>query len=147
MVGKGQSIIQIFEQLAPKHIAVPDDRIGLLVGTLNKEVKKIMLTLDILEEVVDEAIEKEVDLIIAHHAVIFKPLKNLRTDLPQGRIYEKLLKHNIAVYIAHTNLDSAEGGVNVVLANKLPLKNVEILENIVNYLSDLGIYQKALSTK
>jgi len=128
MFAKGQHIVQIFEQLAPKHLAMPEDKIGLQVGTLHKEVKKVMLTLDVLENVVDEAIENKVDLILSHHAIIYKPLKHLRTDLPQGRLLEKLLKHDIAVYTAHTNLDAAEGGVNDVLAQKLGLGETELLE-------------------
>ncbi len=128
MFAKGQSIIQIFEQLAPKQLAIPEDKIGLQVGTLHKEVKKVMLTLDVLENVVDEAIENQVNLIITHHAIIYLPLKNVRTDLSQGRIIEKLIKHDIAVYVAHTNLDAAEGGVNDVLAHKLALKETELLD-------------------
>ncbi|WP_027415843.1 Nif3-like dinuclear metal center hexameric protein [Aneurinibacillus terranovensis] len=128
MFASGQRIIQYFETFAPKHLAMEGDKIGLQVGTLNKEVKKVMVTLDILEGVVDEAIAQGVDLIVAHHAVIFRPLKNLRTDLPAGRLYEKLIKHDIAVYIAHTNLDVAEGGINDLMAEALGLIDVDILE-------------------
>ncbi|WCN38795.1 Nif3-like dinuclear metal center hexameric protein [Aneurinibacillus uraniidurans] len=128
MYANGQRIIQYFEQFAPKHLAMEGDKIGLQVGTLQKEVKKVMIALDILENVVDEAIAEGVDLIIAHHAVIFRPLKNLRTDLPAGRLYEKLIKHDIAVYIAHTNLDVAEGGINDLMAEALGLTDVDTLE-------------------
>jgi dinuclear metal center YbgI/SA1388 family protein len=128
MYASGQRIIQYFEQFAPKHLAMEGDKIGLQVGTLQKEVKKVMIALDVLEEVVDEAIAENVDLIIAHHAVIFRPLKNLRTDLPAGRLYEKLIKHDIAVYIAHTNLDVAEGGINDLMVQALGLTEVDILE-------------------
>ncbi len=127
MFAKGQNIIQIFEQLAPKRLAMTEDKIGLQVGSLDKEVKKVMLTLDVLENVVDEAIEKDVDLIISHHAVIFNPLKNLRTDLARGRIYQKLLKHDIAVYVAHSNLDAADHGVNDALVKVLGFKDSDPL--------------------
>ncbi len=137
MSATGQHIIQIFEQLAPKYLAIPDDKIGLQLGTLNKDINKIMLTLDVLESVVDEAIEKEIDLIISHHPIIFKPLKNLRTDLPQGRMYEKLIKNDISVYVAHTNLDIALGGVNDVLVKKIGLEKVDNLD--INYIEN---YQK-----
>ncbi|MGD9676833.1 MAG: Nif3-like dinuclear metal center hexameric protein [Vulcanibacillus sp.] len=132
MPSTGQFIIQIFEQLAPKYFALADDKIGLQIGTLYKDIKKIMLTLDILENVVDDAIEKKVDLIISHHPLIYKPLKNIRTDLPQGRVFEKLIKNNISVYVAHTNLDVAVGGVNDVLAKKIGLLDIENLET--NYI-------------
>lgn len=123
----GQHIIQLFEQFAPKKFALEGDKIGLQIGTLNKPVKNVMIALDVLEEVVDEAIEKNVDLIIAHHPPIFRPLKNILTDTVSGRIVEKCLQHNIAIYAAHTNLDVAKGGVNDLLAEKLQLSNTEVL--------------------
>lgn len=128
MLANGQYIIQTVEKLAPKSLAMEGDKIGLHVGTLQKPVKKVMVALDVLEEVVDEAIAEGVDLIVAHHAVIYRPLKQIRTDLPQGRLFEKLLKHDIAVYTAHTNLDVAEGGMNDWLAEELGLTEVEVLD-------------------
>ena len=104
-----------------------EKRIGLQVGTLQKEVRRVLVALDVLEPVVDEAIAKQADLIIAHHAVIFRPIRNLRTDLPQGRLLEKCIKHDIAVYVAHTNLDVADGGLNDWLAEALQLENTEVL--------------------
>ncbi|GGE47029.1 GTP cyclohydrolase 1 type 2 [Pullulanibacillus camelliae] len=123
----GQALIQAFEQWIPKSLAFDGDKIGLQIGTLNKPIKKVMVTLDVLENVVDEAIENEVDLIFAHHAVIFRPLKTMRTDEGQSKIVAKCIKHDIAVYVAHTNLDNAEGGMNDWLASALQLKEVEIL--------------------
>ncbi|HEX7056956.1 MAG TPA: Nif3-like dinuclear metal center hexameric protein [Bacilli bacterium] len=130
MFANGETVIQLFEQFAPKYYAVPDDRIGLQLGTLQKEIKKVLVTLDVTDEVAEEAIALKADLIIAHHAIIFRPLVNLRTDLPAGRLYEKLLKADIAVYIAHTNLDVAEGGINDLLAEALGLSEVSCLEEI-----------------
>lgn len=123
----GNYVIQLFEQFSPKKYAVEGDKIGLQIGTLNKPVKKVMIALDVLEEVVDEAIAKEVDLIIAHHPPIFRPLKSVLTDQPSGRIVEKCLKHDISVYAAHTNLDVAIGGVNDLLAAKLQLNHTDVL--------------------
>jgi dinuclear metal center YbgI/SA1388 family protein len=133
MISNGQSIIQLLEEWMPKYLAMEDDRIGLQIGTLQKPVKKVMVTLDVLENVVDEAIEHQVDLIISHHAIIYKALKHLRTDLPAGRIYEKLLKHDIAVYVAHTNFDSAEGGMNDLFAERLGLQNTEVLSPVYTH--------------
>jgi dinuclear metal center YbgI/SA1388 family protein len=121
----GHEVIQLFEQLAPKHLAMEGDKIGLQVGTLNKPIRKVMIALDVLEEVVDEAIEEKVDLIIAHHPPIFRPLSKIVVDQPAGRIIEKLIKNDITVYAAHTNLDVAIGGVNDLLAQQLQLQNVE----------------------
>lgn len=128
-IPNGFEVIQVFEQFSPKHLAVEGDRerIGLQVGTLNKPVKKIMVVLDVLEEVVDDAISNDVDLIIAHHPPIFRPLKTVQTDTPSGRIIEKCILQNIAIYAAHTNLDVAVGGVNDLLANALGLTNIELL--------------------
>ena len=126
-IANGHEIIQLFEQFSPKGLAMEGDKIGLQIGRLNKKIDRIMIALDVLEEVIDEAIEKNVQLIIAHHPPIFRPLKNLLTDTTQGRMIEKLVKHDIAVYAAHTNLDVATGGVNDLLAAALGLGKTEIL--------------------
>ncbi len=123
----GHEIIQLFEEFSPKKYALDGDAIGLQIGTLNKRVQNVMIALDVLENVVDEAIEKNVELIIAHHPLIYRPLKNIATENPGGRLIEKLIKHDIAVYVAHTNLDVAEGGVNDMLADALQLENTSVL--------------------
>ncbi|SER82817.1 Nif3-like dinuclear metal center hexameric protein [Psychrobacillus sp. OK032] len=144
----GQQIISLFEQWAPKSLAVEGDSIGLQVGTLNKPVSKVLVTLDVNQKVVQEALELGCELIIAHHPPIFRGLKNMRTDLPQGKLVEQLIKHNIAVYAAHTNLDIATGGVNDLLANALKLENVEILEQTTaEKLMKLAVFTPKESTE
>ncbi|MFO1443438.1 Nif3-like dinuclear metal center hexameric protein [Bacillus sp. Bva_UNVM-123] len=123
----GHEIIQLFEQFSPKNLAMEDDKIGLQIGRLNRPIENVMIALDVLESIVDEAIDKNVQLIIAHHPPIFRPLKAIHTDTPSGRLIEKLIKHDIAVYAAHTNLDIAKGGVNDMLAEALDLSNTEVL--------------------
>jgi dinuclear metal center YbgI/SA1388 family protein len=130
MLAKGQAVIQLMEELAPKVYAVPEDKIGLQLGTLQKEIRKVLVALDVTDEVVEEAIRHQADLIIAHHAIIYRPLPHIQTDTPAGRLYEKLIKHDIAVYISHTNLDVAKGGVNDLLAEALGLTNTAPLEEI-----------------
>ncbi|ANE47333.1 hypothetical protein SY83_14840 [Paenibacillus swuensis] len=130
MLAKGQTVIQYMEQLAPKHYAVPDDRIGLQLGTLHKDIRKVLVALDVTDAVAEEAIAEGADLIIAHHAIIFRALKHLQTDSPSGKLYEKLIKHDIAVYISHTNLDVADGGVNDMMAEALGLTGLAPLEDI-----------------
>lgn len=130
MPAKGQTIIQTLEQLAPKRYAIPDDKIGLQLGSLNKAVEHVLVTLDVTDDVVEEAIALGVDLIVAHHAIIYRPLQQLNFDTPAGKLYEKLIKNNIAVYIAHTNLDVAVGGVNDLLAEALGLNRLSILEEV-----------------
>ncbi|WP_053364128.1 Nif3-like dinuclear metal center hexameric protein [Bacillus sp. FJAT-27251] len=123
----GHEIIQLYEQFSPKAYAMEGDKIGLQIGTLNKPVSKVMIALDVLDEVVDEAIEMGAELIIAHHPPIFRPLQKITEETASGRMLSKLIKHDIAVYAAHTNLDVAKGGVNDLLAEALGLKETEVL--------------------
>lgn len=123
----GFQIIELFEQFSPKSLAMEGDKVGLQVGTLNKKINKVLVTLDVLPEVVDEAIQEGVQLIIAHHPFIYRPLQKVTDDNYHGRVLEKLIKHDIAVYVAHTNLDVAKGGVNDLLAEALGLEGTEIL--------------------
>ncbi len=121
----GQALVQMMEELAPKHIAMENDKIGLQLGTLNKPILKAMVALDVTHEVVNEAIEQGANLIIAHHAIIFRPLAKIDTDTAAGSLYEKLIKHDIAVYISHTNLDTAEGGINDWLADQAGISKAD----------------------
>lgn len=130
MFANAQTVIQWMEKLAPKHYAMEGDPIGLQLGTLDKTVEAVLVALDVTEEVVREAAEIGAKLIIAHHAILYRPVKQLRTDLPAGRLYESLIKNDIAVYVAHTNLDVAEGGVNDALADALGLSERTVLEPV-----------------
>lgn len=118
MLINGAALIQHMEQLAPKHYAVENDKIGLQLGTLSKSITSALIALDVTDEVVDEAVALGVNLIIAHHAIIYRPLSKLDTATPAGKLYEKLIKNDIAVYISHTNLDVADGGINDWLADQ-----------------------------
>ncbi|SEN05266.1 Nif3-like dinuclear metal center hexameric protein [Lihuaxuella thermophila] len=124
---KGTELIRCMDTYAPPAWAVEKDRIGLQVGNPKSEVRGILVTLDVNEEVVDEAIRVGANWIVAHHAVIYQPLQALRTDQPAGRLFQKMLRHDLNVYIAHTNLDAADDGVNDVLAEKLQLQDPRVL--------------------
>lgn len=124
----GHEIIQLFEEWAPKKFAYEGDPIGLHIGDLRRPVTKVLVTLDVDERIVDEAIAQGAELIIAHHPPLFRPVKSIDTSTYQGRVIEKCIKHDIAVYAAHTNLDIAPGGVNDLLAEKLELQQIEILD-------------------
>ncbi|RED65736.1 Nif3-like dinuclear metal center hexameric protein [Cohnella lupini] len=130
MFARGETILQLMERLAPKHYAVPDDKIGLQVGSVAKEVRKVLVTLDVTPAVVEEAAELGAELIIAHHAVIYRPLAHLRTDTPAGALAASLLRKDIAVYVSHTNLDAAEGGINDWMADALELTGRDVLEEV-----------------
>ncbi|CAM3120832.1 Nif3-like dinuclear metal center hexameric protein [Filibacter tadaridae] len=137
----GHEIISLFEQWSPKRFAMEGDPVGLHIGQLNRPVDKVLVTLDVNEEVIDEAIQGKANLIIAHHPPIFRPLKNILTDTPQGRMIEKCIKHDISVYAAHTNLDVAPGGVNDMLAAKLGLTDTKIVEpTFTEALYKLAVY-------
>jgi dinuclear metal center YbgI/SA1388 family protein len=120
-------VFQLLEKWAPENKAYDWDNVGLQVGSYRQNTSKILVTLDVNEAVADEAIKKHVNLIIAHHPLLFKPLKQINTDTPKGRIISKLMQHDITVYAAHTNLDIAEGGVNHMLADRLELINTKPL--------------------
>ncbi|MBN2605591.1 MAG: Nif3-like dinuclear metal center hexameric protein [Bacilli bacterium] len=124
----GLDIITIFEHLYPKSLAYSWDNVGLQIGTLDKKVNSILLTLDLNLEVANEAVSKGVELIIVHHPLIFSPLKSIHTDTPQGEIIELLIKNDVTVYVAHTNFDVSNYGMNMILANMLKLENQDVLE-------------------
>ena len=119
--------IKRFEAYCPKSLAYGKDPIGLHFGNSNQPVKKIMVTLDIRPEVVEEAIYKKVDLIMAHHPPIFRPITSFDTGVPQQKMYADLIKHDIAVYAAHTNLDIVSDGLNDWLAEALWLQQTQVL--------------------
>ncbi|KRL99462.1 Nif3-like dinuclear metal center hexameric protein [Liquorilactobacillus satsumensis] len=118
---KVRDIINRFEEFAPQSLAEPGDPVGLQLGDYNAQVKKMMVTLDVRPAVVAEALKNNVDFIFAHHPAMFHPLKNFDLSVPQNAMYAELIKHNITVYAAHTNLDNANGGMNDWLAEALGL--------------------------
>jgi dinuclear metal center YbgI/SA1388 family protein len=122
-------IVSWFEEWAPASLAEPEDPIGLQLGNMNQSLTTIAIALDVTESVVDEAIQRGAKLIIAHHPLIYRPLRAIRTDHPDGNIITKLLSHQISVYIAHTNFDVAEGGVNDMLAQLFGLEHIAIFKN------------------
>lgn len=115
------NVIEVMEELAPSHLAESWDNIGLLVGSKDQPVSKILVTLDVTPTVFKYAVSHNVDMIITHHPVIFKGVTKLETDTAPGELLAGLIRAGIAVYAAHTNLDTAPGGVNDVLAAKLGL--------------------------
>lgn len=123
----GYDFVAYFEKKIPLWLAEEGDPVGLHVGDLSRPVNKIMVTLDVRPEVVQEAIANGVDFILAHHPPIYRPLSRLDLTNAQTRMYADLIKHDITVYAAHTNLDNANGGMNDWLAEALQLHDVEIM--------------------
>lgn len=120
-----QDIAKIVEKLAPKHLKEDWDNVGLLVGERNMEVKGVLTTLDVTPEVVAEAEAKGCNLIVSHHPVIFKGMKQITDESALGRLVIELISKKIAVYSAHTNLDIAPGGLNDLAAAQIGLGNVK----------------------
>lgn len=125
---KCQTIAGMIEELASKKLAEHWDNVGLLVGDGSSKIKKILVCLDVTEWVIDEAIEKKVDMIVSHHPVIFSPIKRITADTVLGRKLLKLISNNIAVYCAHTNYDIAGGGLNDIFASHMGFKTFELIE-------------------
>ena len=119
---KCQVIMETMDKIAPRDLAEEWDNPGLLIGSPAAKINKILVCLDVSEAVVKRAEQEHIDMIIAHHPFIFRSLKKIRTDLPQGKLIARLINNNTAVFAAHTNLDSALGGVNDVLAEKIGLE-------------------------
>ncbi|MDI9440678.1 MAG: Nif3-like dinuclear metal center hexameric protein [Firmicutes bacterium] len=122
-----QDVCCAMETLAPLECAYDWDNVGLLVGRSDKPVSSVLVTLSVTNEVVDAALGQGSNLIVAHHPVIFRPLTSLRTDEPSGALLARLIRHDLAVYACHTNLDRASDGLNKWLAQEVGLKDVEVL--------------------
>lgn len=123
-----QHISTFLNQWAPPETKLDYDNVGLLVGRSSRTVRRVLTCLDVTLKVVEEAIEKDCELIIAHHPLIFKGLKRINPDTEKGRILYTLIQHDIAVIAAHTNLDAALDGVSFALAEKLELENLKFLD-------------------
>lgn len=122
-----KEIISYLEQKVPKSLKEDFDNVGLLVGDSNNECSGVLITLDVTQEVLDEAILKKCNLIISHHPLIFGGLKSVTNDNPTGQIVIKSIQHKIAIYAMHTNLDNVSFGVSKILADKLGLQNTTVL--------------------
>lgn len=119
-----KDIFKFIDSIAPFHTQEDFDNAGLLVGRSGREVKKILVALDITLEVAEEAGRQGADLIVAHHPVIFHPVKSITDETVTGRVLMELLERRVAAICAHTNLDAAHGGVNGCLARALELSEI-----------------------
>lgn len=124
---KVQNVISILEELAPLSYSEGFDNTGLLVGNPRNEVSGILVTLDTLEAVVDEAIENNCNLIVSFHPIIFKGLKKITGKTYVERVVLKAIQHDIAIFAIHTALDNAWNGVNAMICEKLGLEKKSIL--------------------
>ena len=128
---KLDEIIRILEDIAPPEYAMPDDAIGLQVGDPGQDTRRVMVTVDVTPRVVGKAVEQQADLLVAHHPVIspkYSPLPSVRLDVyPQSLVYS-LVNAGTSLYVMHTNYDSAPGGINDILAERLGVVDTKVLE-------------------
>ncbi len=127
MATKIRHISTFLNQWAPPGTKMDYDNVGLLVGDPDAEVTNILTCLDITDAVVAEAIQSDCELIVAHHPLIFSKIGKINPTDEQGRIIYKLIKNDIGLLVAHTNLDAALDGVSFVLANMLGLDDLSFL--------------------
>ncbi len=120
-------VLECLENFAPLSLQEDYDNAGLLIGNGQDECSGIITTLDVTEKVVEEAVKKKCNLIVAHHPIIFKGLKKLNGTNYVERTVISAIKNNIAVYAIHTNLDNVVEGVNFKIAEKLALQNIQVL--------------------
>ena len=135
-----KDITNYLESLAPLSSQESYDNCGLIVGDASTECTGVLVSLDCIETTVDEAIEKGLNLIVAHHPIVFSGLKKLNGKNYIERTVIKAIKNDIAIYAIHTNYDNYQNGVNAEIAKRLGVSNPKILEPKKNMLSKLVVF-------
>jgi len=135
-----KEITNYIESIAPLSYQESYDNAGLIVGNDSDETNGALITLDVTEPVIDEAIRLKFKMIIAHHPLIFNGIKKINSSTEIGRCLIKAVKNNIAVYAAHTNLDNVKRGVNGKICDKIGLTNCRMLEPFNDKLRKLVVY-------
>ena len=124
---KCKDIMQVLERIAPADLAESWDNAGLLLGRSEKNVSRILIALDLTEEVAEQAVRDQVDMVVTHHPLIFHGLKEISDGTPAGRKVLQLAGHDISYYAMHTNYDLAEQGMAEAAARRLGLKEGKLL--------------------
>ena len=135
-------IINFMETLAPSHMKMDWDNVGLLCGSRRTPVTKVLIALDPFEGVCAEAEGWGAQLIVTHHPIIFQPLTSVTDETSIGRSIQRLCRSGISAVNAHTNLDCAPGGVNDILAEKLGLTDVEVIQPEGEHLLRMGLVEE-----
>lgn len=130
MASTVSDVIHVMDNLAPPALAEEWDNIGLQVGDLSWPVRRVRIALDPTLEVVDTACRRNVDLLITHHPLIFRPLKSIDFHTPLGKIIDLATRNHLAIFAAHTNLDSAIGGINDILAGRIGIQELQPLATV-----------------
>jgi GTP cyclohydrolase I len=124
-------VLDYINEIAPWKYAEEWDNVGLMLGSRTCQVKKLMLCLDVTSKVINEAIDQGTNLIVSHHPFLFSELNTVDLDTAKGQQISTLIKNDICIISAHTNLDVAVGGVNDTLAEAAGLTNCQILKSYI----------------
>jgi len=136
---KAFEIIRVIDEFAPPAIQESWDNSGLCIGDLDSEVDSVLLALDCTPEIIDEAISCGSQMIITHHPLIFKGIKQISNSTLLGKMINKIIKNNLIIYSAHTNADKVLSGVSGIMAARLGLGNIDFLRKDTNGESGMGI--------
>lgn len=128
MLVKCRDITNIVEEIAPLNLALKQDNVGLLIGNEDAMINSVLVSLDVNNDVIDEAVNNNCSLIITHHPVIFSPLKSINVRHYKEKMIHSIISKGISVYSAHTNLDICDTGINTYITQKLELVDVSVLE-------------------
>ena len=121
---KARELYDLIDRIAPFDTQMDSDNSGFLVGSAAQEISAVLFALDVTDRVIDEALTLGADLIVTHHPLMFDPLHTLTDDCCEGRLIRRLVRENICLIAAHTNLDQAPGGINDTLAKLCGLKEI-----------------------
>lgn len=121
-------VTDFLESIAPLSSQESYDNCGLIIGDFATEITNVLVSLDCTEDIVQEAIDRNCNLIVSHHPIVFSGLKKINGKNYVERTVLKAIRNNIAIYAIHTNLDNAFNGVNAEIAKRLALKNIKILQ-------------------
>lgn len=134
---KLKEITSYLESIAPKQFQESYDNSGLILGDNNQDVSSVLVSIDVTEDIIDEAVELKANLIVSHHPILFTGLKKITGSNYIERVIQKAIKNDIAIYTMHTNLDNIFDGVNREICRRLNLKNCKILRPLENNLYKL----------
>lgn len=126
-----RDVVEFLESLAPPALADEWDNVGLLLGDANAEIRRALTCLTLTPAVAAEAVKESCGLIVTHHPILFRAVKRLTTETPEGGMILELARAGVAVYSAHTGYDSAPEGINAQLASVFKLRNVQPLRPVV----------------
>lgn len=124
------NLLASFERLWPKDSAEDWDRPGLMVGNPEQEIKKVLLSVDVTSEVIDQAISSDCQLLLTHHPLLLRPVHELGELTLKGNLVAKAIRSGLAIFSAHTNADVAAGGVSESLAHALQMRNLAPLDSV-----------------